>query len=75
MAEQLERIRDLEASASQLEARCSELKEASAGHEARGREALAELGKAGRAVEKLTVGKAGRRCACCCTLARCAMPV
>ena len=67
ICEQNERCRDLEASTRQLEERCSELKEASGGHEARAREEAAEVLKGNRIIEKLTVrDNAGLRpCACC----------
>ena len=55
IGEQNERCRDLEASTRQLEERCSELKEASGGHEARAREEAAEVLKGNRIIEKLTV--------------------
>ena len=54
-AEQGQHARGLEGTLRQLEERCAELKQASAGHEERGREAAAETAKAARAVEKLTV--------------------
>eukprot|EP00891_Asterochloris_glomerata_P008911 jgi/Astpho2/8911/Aster-x0832 len=54
IGEQNERCRDLEASTRQLEERCSELKEASGGHEARAREEAAEVLKGNRIIEKLT---------------------
>ena len=54
-AEQAQHARGLEGTLRQLEERCAELKQASAGHEERGREAAAETAKAARAVEKLTV--------------------
>ena len=54
-AEQAQHARGLEGALRQLEERCAELKQASAGHEERGREAAAETAKAARAVEKLTV--------------------
>jgi hypothetical protein len=38
-----------------VEARAAELKEAAVGHEARGAEAAAELGKANTLLEKMTV--------------------
>ncbi|CAK0779091.1 hypothetical protein CVIRNUC_004694 [Coccomyxa viridis] len=53
-AEQAQHARGLEGALRQLEERCAELKQASAGHEERGREAAAETAKAARAVEKLT---------------------
>ncbi|KAK9915645.1 hypothetical protein WJX75_002088 [Coccomyxa subellipsoidea] len=53
MAEQSERVRDLEAGSRQLEERCAELKEASAGHDERARAASAEVLKGNRIIEKL----------------------
>lgn len=55
MAEQSERVRDLEAGMRQLEERCTELKEAAAGHEERARAASAEVLKGNRIIEKLMV--------------------
>lgn len=55
MAEQSERVRDLEAGSRQLEERCAELKEASAGHDQRARAASAEVLKGNRIIEKLMV--------------------
>lgn len=55
MAEQSERVRDLEAGSRQLEERCAELKEASAGHDERARAASAEVLKGNRIIEKLMV--------------------
>ena len=54
-AEQAQHAKGLEGALRQLEERCAELKQASAGHEERGRDAAAETTKAARAVEKLTV--------------------
>ena len=44
----------METSARQLESRCSELKEASSGHEQRAKEASAEVAKGNHIIEKLT---------------------
>lgn len=55
MAEQGERLRDLEAGTRQLEERCAELKDGAAGHEDRARAASAEVLKGNRIIEKLTV--------------------
>ena len=55
MAEQSERVRDLEAGTRQLEERCAELKDAAAGHEERARAASAEVLKGNRIIEKLMV--------------------
>lgn len=55
MAEQGERARDLEAGARALEARCDDLKQAAAGAEARAQAAAAEVLKANRIIEQLTV--------------------
>ena len=56
IAEQNQRCRDLEASTRQLEERCSELKESSAGHELRAKDAAAEILKGNRIIEKVSVG-------------------
>ena len=55
MAEQSERVRDLEAGTRQLEERCAELKDAAAGHEERARAASSEVLKGNRIIEKLMV--------------------
>lgn len=47
------RSQDLEANAKQLDARCSELRETSIGHEHRAKEAAAELAKSGQSVDRL----------------------
>ena len=47
-------LQDLEASLKQSEARCSELREACAGHEQRAREAAAEVTKSSHVIERLT---------------------
>ncbi|KAL4433886.1 hypothetical protein ABPG75_000327 [Micractinium tetrahymenae] len=52
-AEQAQRIKDMEASLRQVEARAEELKAAAQGHEARANEAAAELARANTAVERL----------------------
>jgi spindle assembly abnormal protein 6 len=49
------RLRDLEAAALQWEGRCGELREALAGHEARAKEAAAEVLKGNQIIEKLSV--------------------
>lgn len=54
LAEQGGRLRDLEAAARQLEARCGELKDAGGAAEERGAEACAEVAKGNRLIEKLT---------------------
>lgn len=64
IAAQNQRCRDLEASARQLEERCSELKESAAGHELRAKEAVAEVLKGNRIIEKVTVGIL-TPCKCC----------
>ena len=56
IAEQNQRCRDLEASTRQLEERCSELKESSAGHELRAKDAAAEILNGNRIIEKVSVG-------------------
>ena len=53
--EQSERVRDLESASRSGEARCAELKEAAAGHEARSNALSAEVQKANRIIEQLSV--------------------
>ncbi len=53
--EQAHHAKGLESALRQLEERCADLKEASAGHEERAREAAAEAAKAARAGEQLMV--------------------
>ena len=53
--EQAHHARGRESALRQLEERCADLKEASAGHEERARAAAAEAAKAARAIEQLTV--------------------
>lgn len=55
MGEQAHNAKGLEAALHQLEERCTDLKEASSGHEERAREAAAEAAKAARTNEKLAV--------------------
>ena len=55
---QTHHAKGLESALRQLEERCADLKEASAGHEERAREAAAEAAKAARAGEQLTVSLA-----------------
>lgn len=62
IAEQNQRCRDLEASTRQLEERCSELKESSAGHELRAKDAAAEILKGNRIIEKVSVGSGTATC-------------
>lgn len=50
------RLRDLEGSARQWEARCSDLRDVLAGHEQRAKEAAAEVLKGNQIIEKLSVG-------------------
>jgi hypothetical protein len=52
------RLRDLEGSARQWEARCSDLREVLAGHEQRAKEAAAEVLKGNQIIEKLSVSGA-----------------
>lgn len=61
IAEQNQRCKDLEASSRQLEERCSELKEAAAGHELRAKEAAAEVLKGNRIIEKVSVSSSSCR--------------
>ena len=53
--EQSERVRDLESASRSGEARCAELKEAAARHEARSNALSAEVQKANRIIEQLSV--------------------
>jgi hypothetical protein len=53
--QQRARARDLEAAGKQWEARCGDLREAAAGHEARAKEAAAEVLKGNQIIEKLSV--------------------
>ncbi len=59
VAEQSERIKDLEAGTRQLGERCAELKEASAGHDERACAAAAEVLKGNRIIEKFMVSMHG----------------
>lgn len=52
------RLRDMEAALRQLESRCTDLREAGAASDARGKEAQAEVLKGNQIIEKLTVGAA-----------------
>lgn len=52
------RLRDLEGSARQWEARCSDLRDVLAGHEQRAKEAAAEVLKGNQIIEKLSVSSA-----------------
>jgi hypothetical protein len=53
--QQQARLADLEASARQWEARCSDLRDMAAGHEARAREAASEVLKGNQIIERLQV--------------------
>lgn len=53
--QQQARLADLEASAKQWEARCSDLRDMAAGHEARAREAASEVLKGNQIIERLQV--------------------
>lgn len=55
MGEQAHHARGLESALRQLEERCADLKEASAGHEERARDAASEAARAARVGEQLTV--------------------
>jgi|LauGreDrversion2_5_1035112.scaffolds.fasta_scaffold235191_1 uncharacterized protein YoxC len=57
--QQRSRVRELETSVRQLEGRCSDLREAAAGHEQRTKDAQAEVVKGNSIIEKLMV-----RCFC-----------
>lgn len=59
MEQQQARLSDLEAAARQWESRCDDLRELVAGHEARVKEAAAEVLKGNDAIERLQV------CGCC----------
>jgi spindle assembly abnormal protein 6 len=48
-------VRELETSVRQLEARCADLRDASAGHDQRAKEAQAEVVKGNHIIEKLMV--------------------
>ena len=53
--QQRSRVRELETSVRQLEARCADLRDASAGHDQRAKEAQAEVVKGNHIIEKLMV--------------------
>lgn len=54
--QQKSRIRDLEASVRGLEGRCTDLRDAVAGHDQRTKDAQAEVLKGNQIIEKLMVG-------------------
>ena len=68
VAEQGERVGDLEAGARALEAACEDLRQAAAGGEARAQAAAAEVLKANRIIEQLSVR---RLLTCRCFQATC----
>ena len=52
-------MRELETSVRQLEGRCSDLRDAAAGHDQRAKDTQAEVLKGNHIIEKLTVGEGG----------------